>query len=300
MSKQDRQACRTPAQLEQKYALGKLGKSFAEALDIATDAREVAEETSQEINDMFTKNIVMTGTFTNTVKAFLYPGEEEVERIRLHLLGTILIPDDILLEQFDFNEDGAVDNIDLLIAKKASLGYEDALAIFDEWPKARKTDVTLKIDLSATDKAICISGINMWGREVVTYLGSSFTTAKNPDTEQKLEALSTDYVVEESGRDGWEYRMWNSGIAECWGRVTETIKTTAVGNVYCGAGGNIFFPFPFSGRPIVNATVRSYGAKYCLPTINELDTSYVSLYYTTFSAFSGTPEIYIHVIGRWK
>lgn len=298
MSKQDRQACRTPAQLEQKYALGKLGKSFAEALDIASDAREVAEETSKEIEDMFTKNIVMTGTFTNTFDAFLYPGEEEVERIRQHLLKTILIPDDIQW-QFDFNEDGVVDSIDHLIAKKASIDDEEALEILDKWTKATKTEVTLKIDLAKPDKAICISGFNMWGREVATYFGADYTSAKNPATEQKLNDLSTDYIVEESGRDGWEYRKWNSGIAECWGILTETIETKATGSVYCGAGFDNYYPFFFIEKPVVN--VNTYGPSYCTPTLHEVTNDYFSLYYTTFSgAYLGDIRIFVHVIGKWK
>lgn len=41
MSKQDRQGARTPADLEYRYAFG---KSFAEVMGIATDARNYAEE----------------------------------------------------------------------------------------------------------------------------------------------------------------------------------------------------------------------------------------------------------------
>ena len=42
-SKMDRAGVRTPAQLEQKYALGKLDKSFAQMIGVAEDARTTAE-----------------------------------------------------------------------------------------------------------------------------------------------------------------------------------------------------------------------------------------------------------------
>jgi len=39
-----------------------------------------------------------------------------------------------------------------------------------------------------------------------------------------LDALKTDYIVEEGTSGIWTYRKWNSGIAECWGY--KTISTT--------------------------------------------------------------------------
>ena len=46
ISKQDLQGARTPAELERRY---NFGKSFAEAMGIATDAREAAEEAKQSV-----------------------------------------------------------------------------------------------------------------------------------------------------------------------------------------------------------------------------------------------------------
>ena len=51
MSKQDRQGVRTPADLERKYNLGSLGKSFAEAMGRSTDAREAVDRVESELRD---------------------------------------------------------------------------------------------------------------------------------------------------------------------------------------------------------------------------------------------------------
>ena len=52
--KQDRQGVRTASDLERKY---NFGKSFAEAIGIATDARDSVAKTEEELNDHFTKLI---------------------------------------------------------------------------------------------------------------------------------------------------------------------------------------------------------------------------------------------------
>ena len=50
--KQDRQYVRTASELERKY---NFGKSFAEAIGLATDAREYAENTAEEMEDKYTE-----------------------------------------------------------------------------------------------------------------------------------------------------------------------------------------------------------------------------------------------------
>ena len=59
----------------------------------------------------------------------------------------------------------------------------------------------------------------------------------------KIDILSTDYIVEE-GTDGiWTYRKWNSGIAECWGKHKfSNIPATAWGNIYMASCGSVNFP----------------------------------------------------------
>ena len=59
-----------------------------------------------------------------------------------------------------------------------------------------------------------------------------------------LEALKTDYVVEEGTSGIWTYRKWNSGIAECWGyiSVTSTSTSTSYGALYYGSQKTQAFP----------------------------------------------------------
>lgn len=66
---------------------------------------------------------------------------------------------------------------------------------------------------------------------------------------------ATDYVVEE-GTDGiWTYRKWNSGIAECWGRVTVASRTyTANGGYYNVTGAPPTGLFVSGSNPVLSAT----------------------------------------------
>ncbi len=220
-AKMDGVHTRTPQQLEQKL---NFGKSFAEVMGIATDARDAAEEakkatenlddnlTSEEIynrltnngqlqglyrdddgnlyvnaeyiyalEELFAKDITMSGTFTHKAMVFLEPTKKEVETIQKHMIGTEFItPDRIAL--YDFNEDGAISSVDLARCQKAILGV-DSLA---NWSGAVETEATITINMADPNKIIHITGTNMWGSEVDRYIGVNFTNIKNPDTESRL------------------------------------------------------------------------------------------------------------------
>lgn len=37
----------------------------------------------------------------------------------------------------------------------------------------------------------------------------------------------TDFAIEQGKKGDWSYRIWNSGIAECWGNFTKSIKCSS-------------------------------------------------------------------------
>lgn len=241
MSKQDRQGVRTAADLERKY---RFGKSFAEVLGIAEEARELAEDaegkldgnmTAEEIYNfltnngenqglfryedgalyinaeyikaveaLFEKKITVKGTLTNTAEVYVPPGEEEMRTIQEHALGLGLITSQNT-PLYDVNGDGIVDIIDLAAFNKMRRGRMQ----MSEWSGAKKSTVTVTIDVSNPDKCIRIEGENMWGRQFSQYIGISGTNI--------IDTQMADYVVEQ-GLDalGWTFRKWNSGKWEGW------------------------------------------------------------------------------------
>ena len=227
-AKQDRTGARTAADLERKY---NFGQSFAEVMEIATDARDAADEAneatkkldgdlnSEEIFKRLTNNgtlqglyrgedgelymnasyiktgelsadLIKTVKFVATAEVFIEPGAEEIETIKQHLLGNVLIPDE-LLPLYDSNGDGEMTPADLANFNLCYLG----LYSLANWELAKKSTVTLTIDLTNPEKALQITGKNMWGRDIDAYFGVNFTSVKNPNTEQRLEGIAQEIAA---------------------------------------------------------------------------------------------------------
>lgn len=104
------------------------------------------------------------GSFTSSASVFLEPGQEEFDAIKNHLLGTATISNTAL---YDFDDSGSITITDALKCKQAMLG-QISLA---SWKGAKKSTVTVTIEASNAQKAIKISGVNMWGRNVEYYIG---------------------------------------------------------------------------------------------------------------------------------
>ena len=232
MSKQDRQGVRTATELEQKY---NFGKTFAEVMGIATDARTKAEAAEEKLNGnmtneeiynfltnngvnqglfrwedgelfinaefikvvdaLFANNINMTGTFTHKASVFLEPGQEEIDKIQAHLLSNGLTIPLMEIPLYDFNNDGVVTVADLAAARMAMLGVQS----LSGWSNAKQSEITLTIDLKNPEKAVRMTGTNMWGREVDVYLGIN-STIQNRWTEQTRLVTGTEVVTLSGGK----------------------------------------------------------------------------------------------------
>lgn len=63
-----------------------------------------------------------------------------------------------------------------------------------------------------------------------------------------------DFVIEQGESDGWFYRLWNSGIAECWKLYYENgvnAAATHYNGFYYSSGIQVYFPFTFTNLPTV-------------------------------------------------
>jgi hypothetical protein len=71
-----------------------------------------------------------------------------------------------------------------------------------------------------------------------------------------------DFVIESDSASGWHYRIWNSGLMECWTTIEHTTAVSkAWGSMYVGntlmARQN--YPVPFSSKPTETATLLNSG-----------------------------------------
>lgn len=119
-----------------------------------------------------------------------------------------------------------------------------------------------------------------------------------------------DRVVECGEKDGWTYRKWESGRAEC--RKTVTVSTaisTAWGTMYVGTTkmSRQSYPFVFAAKPLEVASLTSAAnAVWLFPESggNGVNGAYQSAIYNVCrpSAVSaaGTYYITIDAVGKWK
>lgn len=134
-----------------------------------------------------------------------------------------------------------------------------------------------------------------------------------------------DFVVAEGKCDFWTYRMWNSGIAECWGQTSETTVsvTSEWGSLYdSGTGHTNGFPGNTTASPALKFNVTIGGKKYTklFTSVEHCDCSFISSDNAFMIEISSgltnlqTPQVFLlratsatvtgkysyHAIGRWK
>ena len=113
-------------------------------------------------------------------------------------------------------------------------------------------------------------------------------------------------VIEEEGTSGsWYYRKWNSGIAECWCAVDDTVtyEGAAFGG-YLYYTGLYIYPLNFISVPTVsyNATFTS-GYTAIIGDQGTIDTSSfgrVRILSNIGGLQGASVLVRIHAIGRWK
>lgn len=118
-----------------------------------------------------------------------------------------------------------------------------------------------------------------------------------------------DTVVEQGEKNGWTYRKWDSGIAECWKILTHnTAIKTAWGSLYYGqATIRQTYPFNFITKPVEQATLTSGSYQAILfpeKDGNGVNGASASACYNVCrpSALGTSSAFYISlsVRGRWK
>lgn len=125
-----------------------------------------------------------------------------------------------------------------------------------------------------------------------------------------LGGVPLDYIVQQGTSGIWTYRLWNSGIAECWGRKSvSTTITTAWGSLFSSgalAGSNVELPFTFKEVPCITVALTNNGAGVFLMAAGSwappstTTTGAFELVRGTSSTTSNSYGLNYQVKGRWK
>jgi hypothetical protein len=118
-----------------------------------------------------------------------------------------------------------------------------------------------------------------------------------------------DIVTEYGTKDGWTYRRWDSGVAECW-KIVEfsTTINTQFGSLYCGnATQRQNYPFAFVEKPVETVTLQSGSTQaflYAEASGYGVNGTNASARYNVFRpgamATSQTFYLSFHILGKWK
>lgn len=118
-----------------------------------------------------------------------------------------------------------------------------------------------------------------------------------------------DYIVEKGTSNGWQYRKWNSGVAECWRDLSVSGKacSTAVGSWYRTAPLSVgAYPFTFTAAPNLQIQFETFagtgGLVWSTGTAGSTPkTRPANIYIIRMaSAASITGTVHYYAIGKWK
>lgn len=103
--------------------------------------------------------------------------------------------------------------------------------------------------------------------------------------------------------DGWTWRKYSDGIAECWRRVSQVVDiTNSKGYMYYGACQDISFPFTFKEVPVCSTSVECNNILMIGSYGNASTTKPARI--CVFKPEDANPEesltVVYHAIGRWK
>lgn len=120
-----------------------------------------------------------------------------------------------------------------------------------------------------------------------------------------LDAIKVDYVVEQhfstGSSDPWNYRKWNSGMAECWRSYSGTNSTS--GAVLGGYYAVVSFNFPsglfISEPPLVLASGRQ-GTGISMVCARDASKTSTIIHILTNQSGSNSLIVRLYAIGKWK
>lgn len=189
------------------------------------------------------------------------------------------------------------------LCDKANALQVGLAAYFDEDVQVDGNLTTIGDFKCAVMQTTAATDLNAAAEKIAVLDGDGTVRYRTPA--ELLEDLGADYIVEQGTSDGWAYRKWASGVAECWGEVTVRASITdAIGAMYMKV--TDYFSWPdalFSSAP-KNALAAPVTTAPLFPIIRGGDTTK-----DRFRMYLLYPDIYENTInwvigveakGRWK
>ena len=113
----------------------------------------------------------------------------------------------------------------------------------------------------------------------------------------------TDFVVEQGEKNGWTYRKWNSGFAECWySAVVEGMNVGAKNyeGFYYSETKQVSFPFTFTSVAYINASGGSTAHVNIVRPFNNTTTNIGYIVVGHAAVADATVRVNLEAKGKWK
>lgn len=115
-----------------------------------------------------------------------------------------------------------------------------------------------------------------------------------------IDIITRHVVVEQGEQNGWKYRKWSNGFAECWyttfGRAS--VNYQAWGNQYYADIDGIDFPFEFVE---VKSFFTPYGAQsWPIGNYGASETNTGKIRFASNAGGSHQAYCHIYAVGKWK
>ena len=208
------------------------------------------------------------------------------------------------VNQTNLKDNYSVTNATYVIPADTDSSYTVIFTVVDDFR-------TTRIETTGSSAAKVWSLLKKDGKIVGAALGKVAEHEDTFDIGWKVKfSGGGDCVIEAGEKDGWIYRKWDSGIAECFKILTVTTKIqTAWGTMFVGDTkmARQSYPLVFTSKPVETATLQAGSATGWLfpeSSGNGVNGGYASAIYNIARPNSVTTDqvfyIALSATGKWK
>ena len=186
------------------------------------------------------------------------------------------------------------------LCDKANALQVGIAAYFDEDVHVDGNLTTIGDFKCAVMQTTAATDLNAAAEKIAVLDGDGTVRYRTPS--ELLADLGTDYIVEQGTSDGWAYRKWSSGTAECWLLESKTVTgspSSIIGTAYFISAVLTDFPAIFSEPPRGYGSGRlgsGIGWLTCLPREKRA----IALFITGNANSTEAHVESLMLTGRWK
>lgn len=247
--------------------------------------------------------LTMTSKTLSAEVRYDYPKftQADIDRAQQGIVGTIRFTEEEL-EKYDVNMDGKVTSADVLGMQKMISGTVPSYSTY-----------RLTIDPTCPSACVQVAVVDGYHAGWSSEIGIGMANMRSLTVSGQVSIRGSDledFVVRNGFNRNWRWRIWNSGLAECWGTYTyPTVYMEPWGSMYTSVEGGITplaYPIQFVEKPVCTITLEEANMD-CTLMVDAGDGYDKTVYTPAFQLMRPAPAppglqptVAYHVFGRVK